>query len=420
MLISIYTDGTKIPPALIYKGTSGDLQDTWVQDLKEKEHAFFASSANGWSSNTFGLAYLTQVFDLYTRAKAGRGRRLLIVDRHSSHVNMEFIRTCDRLKIVLLILPPHSIHRLQPLDVGCFLPLSTNYMTEIERVMQKSGGLTSLTKRTFWDAFKPAWDKAMSETNILSAWSKTGIWPYKPLVVLDQVAAVRPETPPETSPNAIATPYTAKTMRQFNRKYAKNPSKEAWLKLIKANEMNAALASIVEHRADGLKDALVMEKSKRRRGKKLNLTGEPSGKAQFFGTAEVLAAMRREEEKVQKAEQEKLTKEKAKEDAKIAKEAKEALEKEEKARKVEEREQEKVRKAEQKVIDAQRKAEGREQAKLDKAIAKVAAAKAKKAAKKSKPSRIVISRVGSSILSNMATQEAVLVEEAGTEEVKVV
>ena len=93
------------------------------------------SSVNGWLSNIFSLAYLTQVFDPCTRAKAGRGRRLLIVDRHSSHVNMEFIRTCDRLKIVLLILPPYSTHRLQPLDIGCFLPLSTNYTTEIERVI---------------------------------------------------------------------------------------------------------------------------------------------------------------------------------------------------------------------------------------------------------------------------------------------
>jgi len=83
LLASIYADGTKIPPALIYKGASGDLQDTWLDDLEEKEHAWFTSSANRWSSNALGLAYLTQVFDPATRAKAGRGRRLLIVDGHS-------------------------------------------------------------------------------------------------------------------------------------------------------------------------------------------------------------------------------------------------------------------------------------------------------------------------------------------------
>jgi hypothetical protein len=61
LLVSICTDGTKIPPAFIYKGKSEDLQNTWLDDLNEKGGAFFASSANGWSSNAFGLAYLIQV-----------------------------------------------------------------------------------------------------------------------------------------------------------------------------------------------------------------------------------------------------------------------------------------------------------------------------------------------------------------------
>jgi hypothetical protein len=175
LLASICADSTKIPPALIYKGVSGDLRDTWLDDLKEREHAWFISSTNGWSSNTLGLVYLTQVFEPATRTKAGYRRRLLIVDGHSSHVNMEFIRTYNRLKILLLILPPYSIHRLQPLDIGCFLPLSTCYSTEINRLLDTSKGISSLTKRTFWSVFKPAWDKSISESNILSAWKKTGI-----------------------------------------------------------------------------------------------------------------------------------------------------------------------------------------------------------------------------------------------------
>ena len=68
LLASICADGTALPPALIYKGASGDLQDTWLEDMNEKDQAFFASSANGWSSNAFGLAYLLQVFDPSTSA----------------------------------------------------------------------------------------------------------------------------------------------------------------------------------------------------------------------------------------------------------------------------------------------------------------------------------------------------------------
>ena len=136
-----------------------------------------------------------------------------------------------------------------------------------------------MTKRMFWDAFKPAWDRSMSESNILLAWSKTGIWPYKPQVILDSIAPLRPETPPEVPLDAISTPYTTKRIRQFIKTYTKNPIKDIFRKLTKANETNAAKASIAEHRAEGLKEALQIEKKKRHRGKKLNLTGEPAGKA---------------------------------------------------------------------------------------------------------------------------------------------
>jgi hypothetical protein len=72
------------------------------------------------------------------------------------------------------------------------------------------------------------------------------------------------------------------------RRTPKNPTKEVIKKLVKANEHNSARAAIAEHRAEGLKEALQLEKKKRRWGKKLNLIGEVSGRAQFFGTKEVL------------------------------------------------------------------------------------------------------------------------------------
>jgi Skp family chaperone for outer membrane proteins len=151
-----------------------------------------------------------------------------------------------------------------------------------------------------------------------------------------------------------------------------------------------------------------MEKKKRRRGKKLNLLGEEAGKAQFFGTGEVMAAQARADEKDTKAEQEKLDKEKRKEDAKVTKAVKEAL-----------AEQEKLKKAEQKEINTQVRSERKKQEVLDRAIARKQATEAKKAAKKAKPSRIIILRAGSSILANISTQEEVVVEEPITKAVVV-
>ena len=111
LLACINATGAALPPSLIYKGES-ILQDTWLEDWLPKDIAHFAVSSNGWSYNTLGLHWLEVIFYYYTSKRAGRGRCLLIVDGHSSHVNLKFIDLCDKLRILVLVLPPHSTHRL--------------------------------------------------------------------------------------------------------------------------------------------------------------------------------------------------------------------------------------------------------------------------------------------------------------------
>jgi hypothetical protein len=89
--------------------------------------AYFAASDNGWSCNKLGLNWLEKVFEPYTKPKAGWQWRILIIDGHSSHVNMGFLQWANEHHIIVYILPPHSIHKLQPLDVGLFNPLATSY-----------------------------------------------------------------------------------------------------------------------------------------------------------------------------------------------------------------------------------------------------------------------------------------------------
>ncbi|KAF4627253.1 hypothetical protein G7Y89_g10904 [Cudoniella acicularis] len=132
ILACISAFGKWIPPLLVYKGDLGDLQNTWVDDVTTKSAAHFTVSSNGWSNNAIGLVWLKQVFCRYTKPKRETQKRLLIVDGYSSHVNMAFINTCDKNSIIVLILPPHTTHRLQPLDVGLFQPLSTAYSWELE------------------------------------------------------------------------------------------------------------------------------------------------------------------------------------------------------------------------------------------------------------------------------------------------
>ena len=57
-------------------------------------------------------------------------RRLLIMDGYSSHVRARFIAYCMCDAIDIVILPPHSSHLTQPLDVGIFRPLKQAMASE--------------------------------------------------------------------------------------------------------------------------------------------------------------------------------------------------------------------------------------------------------------------------------------------------
>jgi transcriptional regulator with XRE-family HTH domain len=73
LLACVCASGDALPPALIYQGTSG-VQLSWVHDLLETQNhqIFISHSASGWSNNDLGLAWLQQVFERHTAAKARR------------------------------------------------------------------------------------------------------------------------------------------------------------------------------------------------------------------------------------------------------------------------------------------------------------------------------------------------------------
>ena len=176
-MAAICVDRIVLSPTLIYQATTGNIQDTWLEDFNSDEHScFFSSTPTGWTNDNLGLEWLS-IFDRETKGKAQRDWRLLIINGHGSHVNMRFIDYCNKHKILLVIYPPHSIHWLQPLDVSLFSPLATFYSQELNRFMMISEGYSRFTKRDFFRTFWIAWKKAMKPENIASGWKRTGIYP---------------------------------------------------------------------------------------------------------------------------------------------------------------------------------------------------------------------------------------------------
>lgn len=185
VIATICADGTALSPGLIYKAVSEGIRSVWVEDCQLEEDAcFFTSSPNGWTSNELGASWLLNIFHKETANKAKRAWRLLFVDGHGSHLNENFWNICETHRIQLIIYPPHSTHRLQPLDVGMFAPLAAFYSQGLDSLIRITEGYCSITKRDFFSIFWTAFERAFTEKNIASAWAKVGLWPFEPSRVL--------------------------------------------------------------------------------------------------------------------------------------------------------------------------------------------------------------------------------------------
>ena len=333
ILACISAIGKWVPPLLIYKGESGDLISTWVDEVTTESKAHFTVSHNGWSNNAIGLSWLQNVFERYTKPARITQKRLLIVDGHSSHVNMAFVDWADQHGIILLILPPHTTQRLQPLDVGLFQPLSTAYSWELDKLMNESCGHVSMTKSFFWPKFKRSWDKAFTEENIQSAFCKSGIWPTDGTRIIKAITRPKPALPEKTT--GLRTPKSAKAIRRFHQAYDKEPTVDKVKMLFSTTLHLAARVSVLEHENRGLYNAIELQKKKGRQGIRLNLAGEANkGLIDCYSPAKVVKAREYQEEK----ERLRIAEEEAKLQRKIQRAANALKNKQDKARRAAESE----------------------------------------------------------------------------------
>ena len=317
LIACISASGDYIPPCIIYSATTGNLQTSWLEDFNTEEHTcHFASSEKGWTNNELGFKWL-EIFDRYTKAKARQGRdwRVLWVDGHGSHLNMEFLLWSIEHRIHIAVYPSHSTHRLQPLDIGLFSPLASYYSTNLSSFIAATKGYLFML---FW----PAFQKAFSQKNINHAWAKAGIWPWNPTPILDilkpdklNIEENKPSTPPNPSTAEIPLDLRWREMR----KAIDTAHKPATYDLI---ERLQAENQILKHQIAGYEKVFKHKERRKKKGKPLFelQEGETTGwySPQKVRTAQDRLKQQADEEKLQKQlkEEEKLRKKQAKEEQK--------------------------------------------------------------------------------------------------------
>ena len=164
--------GDKVPPYIIFKG------ERCTENMRRgaAEGTVFKSSTTGWSNSHLFLDFFNNHF-----LKVITTRPLFVLyDGHSSHVGLDLIETARADNVHLFVLPPHSSHILQPLDVSVFGPFKKTLSALFQNFIHKNPSLSIVLEDLPFFISK-AFQSAMTVPVIMAGFRKTGIFPFCPV-----------------------------------------------------------------------------------------------------------------------------------------------------------------------------------------------------------------------------------------------
>ncbi|CAG7785688.1 unnamed protein product [Allacma fusca] len=160
--------GQFIPPMFVFPNKCKDTDISL-----SPSGSLYTYSKKGWSTSDTFCVWLKHFRNNATPSKTTPV--LLIVDNHGSHISYQAVKFAAKNNIDILTLPPHTTHKLQPLDICFFSPLKSRYAHALTDWQSKNRGLVPRTDIIPW-IIKPAYEECCKETTIINGFNKTGIW----------------------------------------------------------------------------------------------------------------------------------------------------------------------------------------------------------------------------------------------------
>ena len=163
--------GSCLPPAMVFPRVN--FKSHMINDAPPGTLGLATHS--GWMNSELFLDVMMHFIKCTSSSKENPS--LLIYDNHESHLSLPVLDMAKENGVTILTLHPHCSHKMQPLDVSIFGPFKTYYSAAMDSMMMAKPGVPI----TIYDIAKlvnTAHQRAMTPSNIISGFRKTGIFPY--------------------------------------------------------------------------------------------------------------------------------------------------------------------------------------------------------------------------------------------------
>ena len=166
----VSASGQYVPPLFIYK------RERMKEGLSRNGPvgSIYRCSKSGWITEELFIVWLQHFAQSVKSSKDDP--TLLILDNHSTHSSLGAYNFCRDNGIIVVSLPPHCSHRLQPLDVTVFSPLKTAFNQECDLHM-KSNHFEKIAVDDIATIFAKAYNRVCSIEKGVKGFAVTGVYP---------------------------------------------------------------------------------------------------------------------------------------------------------------------------------------------------------------------------------------------------
>lgn len=164
--------GERLPPYIVYKGKN--LWSSWTRN--GLAGTLYAVSDSGWMERPHFLQWAKKLFIPSVASKLKTGPVILFMDGHASHINLALIELSREKNLILMCLPSHTTHALQPLDVGVFGPVKKSWGRILKEYKMETCAQV-VDKTVFPGLLKQLWDDSFKAAHLSAGFRRAGLCP---------------------------------------------------------------------------------------------------------------------------------------------------------------------------------------------------------------------------------------------------
>lgn len=198
--------GDDVPPFIIYKRE-------YPEGHYKKEGLPNTLYGTSYTGDLDGDLFRKWFFEHFLKFAVQERPLLVILDESQSQVDPELVQEAQAEKVILLFLPPHCSHVLQPLEVSFFGPLKADFTEDLSADSQAF----SVSRKEFSKILRNSYQELKDQQVVVDGFRRCGIYPPNSVATDSsqfKLSKMQQDKPATAKPTALASCATSDTMHR--------------------------------------------------------------------------------------------------------------------------------------------------------------------------------------------------------------